>query len=326
MMRALLALLLAFAAAWPAAADTLRPAYVEFTERGNGSWTLLWKLPVQADLTPDVRPVLPPGCALARPGQRSLSATALVSRAPVRCSGDVAGKRIGMAGLDLAVTDVIVRVAPLGRPVQTLRLTPDEPTATIIARAGRWQVAGSYFIIGVEHIVLGYDHLLFVLAFVLLLDGVRRIAAAVTAFTLAHSVTLVGTTLGYLGLPSAPVESVIALSIMFLAVEILKKQPGNPRLSERAPWIVAFGFGLLHGFGFAGALSEIGLPEGEVPMALFAFNLGVEAGQIAIVLAGAAALALLRRWAQRSEPAIVRAAAYAIGIVAGVWFVERTLG
>jgi HupE / UreJ protein len=119
---------------------------------------------------------------------------------------------------------------------------------------------------------------------------------------------------------------VIALSIMFLAVEILKKEPGRPRLSERAPWIVAFGFGLLHGFGFAGALAEIGLPEGEVPMALLAFNLGVEAGQIAIVLTGAAALALVRRIAARLEPAMVRAAAYAIGIVAGVWFVERTLG
>ena len=326
MMRTLLALVLAFAATWPVAADTLRPAYVEFTEVSDRNWTLLWKLPVQADLTPDVRPVLPKGCTMAGPSQRSLSATALVSRAAVRCSGDVAGQRIGMAGLDRAVTDVIVRVAPLNRPIQTLRLTPEAPRAEIAARAGRWQVAGSYFIIGVEHIVFGYDHLLFVLAFVLLLDGVWRIAAAVTAFTLAHSVTLVGTTLGYMGLPSAPVESVIALSIMFLAVEIVKKQPGNPRLSERAPWIVAFGFGLLHGFGFAGALSEIGLPEGEVPMALLAFNLGVEAGQIAIVLAGAATLALVRRWALRLEPAIVRAAAYAIGVVAGVWFVERTLG
>ena len=325
-MRGVLALLLAFWSALPAAADTLRPAYIEFTEVRAQQWRLVWKLPVQADLTPDARPLLPPGCSIVGEAERSLSATALVSRARVRCARDVAGQRIGMTGLDRAVTDVIVRVAPLDRAVQTLRLTPAAPAATIAARAGRWQVAGSYFIIGVEHIIFGYDHLLFVLAFVLLLDGVWRIAAAVTAFTLAHSVTLVGATLGYMGLPSAPVESVIALSIMFLAVEILKKQPGAPRLSERAPWIVAFGFGLLHGFGFAGALSEIGLPEGEVPMALFAFNLGVEAGQIVIVLAGAAALALLRLFAQRFEPQLIRIAAYAIGIIAGVWFVERTLG
>ncbi|NJS15376.1 MAG: HupE/UreJ family protein [Sphingopyxis sp.] len=190
----------------------------------------------------------------------------------------------------------------------------------------RWQVAASYFVIGIEHIVFGYDHLLFVLCFVLLLRGVWRIAGAVTAFTIAHSLTLVGTTLGLMGLPSAPVESVIALSILFLAVEVLKKQPHAPRLSERAPWVVAFGFGLLHGFGFAGALGEIGLPEGEVPMALFAFNLGVEAGQIAIVLAGVALLALVRRYAARLEAHVIRWMAYGIGITAGIWFVERLLG
>jgi hydrogenase/urease accessory protein HupE len=326
MIRALVVAMLALLAAAPAAADTLRPGYLEFTQTGAERWQLVWKLPVQADLTPDLGPILPPGCMLTAPPSRSPTATALVSRAAVRCARPVAGARIGMAGLGEAQTDIIVRVAPLDRPVQTLRLTPAQPTATIAAQPGRWDVAGRYFIIGVEHIIFGYDHLLFVLAFVLLLDGVGRIAAAVTAFTVAHSVTLVGTTLGYVGLPAAPVESVIALSIMFLAVEILKKEPGRPRLSERAPWIVAFGFGLLHGFGFAGALAEIGLPEGEVPMALLAFNLGVEAGQIAIVLTGAAALALVRRIAARLEPAMVRAAAYAIGIVAGVWFVERTLG
>jgi hydrogenase/urease accessory protein HupE len=326
MIRALVVAMLALLAAAPAAADTLRPGYLELTQTGAERWQLVWKLPVQADLTPDLDPILPSGCMLAAPPSRSPTATALVSRAAVRCAQPVAGARIGMAGLGEAQTDIIVRVAPLDRPVQTLRLTPAQPTATIAAQPGRWDVAGSYFIIGVEHIIFGYDHLLFVLAFVLLLDGVGRIAAAVTAFTVAHSVTLVGTTLGYVGLPAAPVESVIALSIMFLAVEILKKEPGRPRLSERAPWIVAFGFGLLHGFGFAGALAEIGLPEGEVPMALLAFNLGVEAGQIAIVLTGAAALALVRRIAARLEPAMVRAAAYAIGIVAGVWFVERTLG
>jgi hydrogenase/urease accessory protein HupE len=325
-MRVLLAILLLLCGISPAAADTLRPGYAEFTQVTADEWRLVWRLPVQADLSPQLRPVLPRGCAILQAPQLQVASNARVSRARVRCAGAVAGDRIGMRGLELAQTDIIVRVAPKGRPVQTLRLTPAQPMATIAARPGRWQVAASYFRIGIDHIVFGYDHLLFVLAFVLLLDGVWRIAAAVTAFTVAHSVTLVGTTLGVMGLPSAPVESVIALSIMFLAVEILKKTPGAPRLSERAPWIVAFGFGLLHGFGFAGALNAIGLPEGEVPMALFAFNLGVEAGQIAIVLAGAALLALVRRFAARLEPALVRASAYAIGIISGVWFVARTLG
>jgi hydrogenase/urease accessory protein HupE len=281
---------------------------------------------VQADLSPQMRPLLPQGCAISGAVRTRSAAAALVSEADVVCSRAVAGGRIGMAGLAAAQTDIIVRVVPQGRPVQSLRLTPTEPSAVIAARPSRWQVAKSYFAIGVEHIVFGYDHLLFVLCFVLLLSGVWRIAAAVTAFTLAHSLTLIGTSLGLMGLPQAPVESVIALSILFLAVEVLKQQPGERRLSERAPWIVAFGFGLLHGFGFAGALAEIGLPEGEVPMALLAFNLGVEAGQIAIVLVGAALLALVRRYAARHERAIVRASAYGIGIVAGIWFIERLLG
>jgi hydrogenase/urease accessory protein HupE len=322
-MRVLLAALMLLCGTLPAAADTLRPAYVEFTQATAHDWQLVWRLPVQADLTPHIRPILPRGCTIVEPPERQLTAMSLVNRARARCSAPVAGRRIGMRGLELAQTDVIVRVAPLGRPAQTLRLTPARPMATIAAKAGRWQVATSYFWIGVEHIVFGYDHLLFVLAFVLLLDGVGRIAVAVTAFTVAHSLTLAGTTLGLIGLPAAPVESVIALSIIFLAVEILKKTPGEPRLSERAPWIVALAFGLLHGFGFAGALSAIGLPEGEVPMALFAFNVGVEVGQIAMVLAASVVLALLRNFATAAAPHVVRLCAYAIGTVAGIWFVER---
>lgn len=321
-----LMLALALMLAVPAAADTLRPGYLELTETDAQRWRLVWQLPVLPDTDPAVRPILPTGCAFAGEAERNVSAVAVVRRAAVTCAATIAGGRIGLSGLEQTQTDVIVRVAPRGGPVQTLRLTPAQPSAIIAAQPGRWQVAGSYFIIGTQHIVFGYDHLLFVLAFVLLLDGVWRIAAAVTAFTIAHSITLAGSILGVVGLPSAPVESVIALSILFLATEILKKQPGAPRLSERVPWIVAFVFGLLHGFGFAGALSEIGLPEGEVPMALLAFNLGVEAGQIAIVLAGAALLTLLRRFAPRLEPATIRVATYAIGITAGIWFVERLLG
>ena len=325
-MRLLFALILALVAALPAAADTLRPGYLAFTQADAQRWRLVWQLPVQSEMAPAIRPLLPAGCAFAGNIERNISPAAVISNADVTCADNVAGGRIGLRGLEQLQTDAIVRVVPLSGPVQTLRLTPAKPTAIIAARPGRWQVADSYFIIGVQHIVFGYDHLLFVLAFVLLLDGVWRIAAAVTAFTIAHSVTLAGSILGVVGLPSAPVESVIALSILFLATEILKKDPRAPRLSERAPWIVAFAFGLLHGFGFAGALSEIGLPDGEVPMALLAFNLGVEAGQIAIVLAGALLLALLRRFVPRLEPVTIRAAAYAIGITAGIWFVERLLG
>jgi len=150
------------------------------------------------------------------------------------------------------------------------------------------------------------------------------VARAVTAFTVSHSITLVGTTLGFLGLPQNPVESVIALSIMFLAVEIVKAKPGETRFSQRVPWLVAFLFGLLHGFGFAGALKEIGLPQGEVPMALLTFNVGVEAGQLLIVMATLGVLALVRRIAPLALRPVTLGATYFIGIVASYWFIERT--
>ena len=194
----------------------------------------------------------------------------------------------------------------------------------IKAKPDRWQVARTYFITGVEHILFGYDHLLFVVSLVLLLSGFWTIAKAVTAFTVAHSITLIGTTLGFLGLPQRPVESVIALSILFLAVEIVKRKPDEPRLSERIPWVVAFGFGLLHGFGFAGALNEIGLPESDVPTALLTFNLGVEAGQMVIVALSLAVLELLRRYSAVMVSPVLRFSAYAIGTISAFWFIERT--
>jgi hydrogenase/urease accessory protein HupE len=230
-----------------------------------------------------------------------------------------------MSAMNASQTDILVRVAPLGRPVQALRLTAAEPNATIAAKPGRLQVARTYFIIGVEHIVFGYDHLLFVVCLVLLLNGLWTIAKAVTAFTVAHSVTLIGTTMGLMGLPQAPVEAVIALSIMFLAVEILKKDPERPRLSERLPWLVALVFGLLHGFGFAGALREVGLPESDVPTALLTFNLGVEAGQLLIVFVAVAAVAALRRFASNATQPVLKFATYAIGITSGFWFIERII-
>ena len=181
----------------------------------------------------------------------------------------------------------------------------------------------TYTWIGVEHILWGYDHLLFVVALVLLLQGLGRTIGAVTAFTVAHSVTLIGTTLGWMSLPSKPVEAVIALSIVFLASEVVKQTPSQPRLSERSPWMVAFAFGLLHGFGFAGALAEIGLPESDVPLALLSFNLGVELGQIAVVIGVMAALAMLRTLSWVDLTRVKSVLAYAIGAIATFWLIER---
>lgn len=314
---------LLFALSAPAAADELRPGYLEFTQKDATRWAMVWKVPLAAGVTEQSHPVLPRVCDVVGAPRRDMADRALVSRYEVRCTGEVAGSRIGLANFAGSRTDVLLRVAPLGRPVQAARLTASEPTAEIRARPGSWQVARTYFVTGIEHIVFGYDHLLFVIALVLLLRGGWAVAKAVTAFTVAHSITLAGTTLGLIGLPQAPVEALIALSIVFLAVEIVKREPDRTGLTERAPWIVAFVFGLLHGFGFAGALHEIGLPERDVPTALLTFNLGVEAGQLLIVLACLGAIAVVTRVAAFAVLPLTRLATYGIGMVASYWLIER---
>jgi hydrogenase/urease accessory protein HupE len=321
--RALLAALLWCALVASALADEIRPGYLEFTQTTSTEWRMLWKAPVQGGLAGASEPSLPEICQSSEP-QRELVESALVSVWSVSCAGGLDGERVGLTGLDTTLSDALVRIAPLGRPVQVERLTPDRPMVEVLARPDRWQVARAYLRLGIEHIVFGFDHLLFVLALVLLLAGAWTIAKTVTAFTVAHSLTLVATTLGWVSVPAAPVESVIALSIVFVAVEIVKARPGEQRLSERFPWVVAFIFGLLHGFGFASALRQIGIPEGEAPMALFTFNLGVEIGQLLIVAAALAALALIRRYAQALMRPTQITAAYCIGGLASAWFLERT--
>ncbi len=306
-----------------ATADELRPGYLEFTQRTGTTWSLVWKAPRGTGMTLRVQPQLPPVCAIVGSPDIQHDLVSVVTRMDITCAKPVTGLQIGLSNLDTAQTDVLARIQPLGRPVQAYRLTPTAPSAEILAKPSYGQVARTYFVTGVEHIIFGYDHLLFVVALVLLLSGYWTIAKAVTAFTVAHSLTLIGTTLGFFGLPQRPVEAVIALSIMFLAVEIVKKVPGEPRLSERIPWVVAFGFGLLHGFGFAGALNEIGLPESDVPTALLTFNLGVEAGQVIIVIVTFAFVALLKRHATALTHPALRASAYAIGTVSAFWFIER---
>jgi hydrogenase/urease accessory protein HupE len=322
MIRLLALICLLFAS--PARADELRPGYLELTEGKGHVWAYRWKAPLRGGLAARGTPDFPEDCKPVAM-QKTLIENALLINARLHCAKPLAGRSISINGLDQTVNDVLVRIHPLGRPVQIAHATPKQPSVEILERAGAWQVARSYFRLGLEHILGGIDHLLFVACLVLLLTVGWRIVQAVTAFTIAHSITLGGAALGYLGLPQRPVECVIALSILFLAVEIAKRDPARPRFTERFPWIVAFIFGLLHGFGFAGALAEIGLPEGEVPVALLTFNLGVEAGQIGVVLLLLALLALLRRVAAIHLERAVKFASYAIGIVSTNWLFERLI-
>lgn len=320
-----LAVLMSVLVAEPARADELRPGYLEFTQQDAQHWKLVWKAPVLGGLATRTRPAFPDFCAQSVPRAR-VEGLVLVAESRLTCARSLARARIGLSGMDATFSDALVRVAPLGRPVQAARLTQEAAMVEVMAAPDSWGVARSYFGLGVIHILEGYDHLLFVIALVLLIGRTGMVVKAATAFTLAHSITLAGSTLGLVGLPQAPVEALIALSIVFLAVEIVKRDPGAPNLAERAPWIVAFLFGLIHGFGFAGALREIGLPETDVPTALLTFNLGVEAGQLVIVITVMALIALIRRARFQALRPATLTATYAIGITASFWFIERIAG
>jgi hydrogenase/urease accessory protein HupE len=216
-----------------------------------------------------------------------------------------------------------VRVQRLDGTAQVARLTLSAPTFTVEA-APRWtHVATTYLGLGVEHILLGIDHLLFVLALVLLVRSWRLLVGVITAFTVAHSITLAAATLGLVHVPPKPVEAAIALSIVFVAAEIVHGRQGRAGLTARWPWVVAFVFGLLHGLGFASALREVGLPENAIPIALLFFNLGVELGQLAFVGVVLAGLALARRVPVAAPTWSWRLVPYAVGVVAMYWTIER---
>ncbi len=323
------ALLALFAA--PLSADELRPAVIELTERETGLWMLEWKLPVVATrgetAAPRAQPVIPANCEITSEPVQRAAPLALLGRANLRCEDMLAGETFGLTQLS-GNSDAIARLVPLDGGVQSFRLTAAMPTATILAKPSSVQILRDYFVIGAQHILFGWDHLLFVIALVVLVRVPWPVVKAATAFTIAHSITLVATTLGYAGLPSRPVEALIALSIVFLAVEValVLRDPDRQTFTQRAPWLVAFGFGLFHGFGFAGALSEIGLPQGEIIAALLAFNIGVEAGQLLVIAALIAILALLKRSLPKAELPVIRLATYGIGITGSFWLIERVVG
>ncbi|PKP90806.1 MAG: hypothetical protein CVT75_10560 [Alphaproteobacteria bacterium HGW-Alphaproteobacteria-14] len=327
---AMLAALLAACAAAPLAADELRPAVIELTERASGEWTIEWQIPVAATRSGEIAalpgPVIPAACTMQGELVQRAAPTALLGSARLICDGTLAGEVFGFSEL-IGSADAIARMIPREGTAQTFRLTAAAPTAAIAAAPDRWQVAGDYFIIGAQHILRGWDHLLFVIALVLLVRAPWPVIKAATAFTIAHSITLVATALGYAGLPSRPVEALIALSIVFLAVEValVLRDPQRRTWARRVPWLVAFGFGLFHGFGFAGALADIGLPQGEIAAALMAFNIGVEAGQLLVIAGVLALLAAIIRTVPRLELPALRVAAYGIGITGSFWLFERVI-
>jgi hydrogenase/urease accessory protein HupE len=320
---ALAALALIVGLATPARAHEVRPAYLELRELPSGELEVLWKTPTMGERRLAIAPVLSGATEELTPVATRVNDNAAVRTWRLRLLEPLRGRSLHVDGLTATMTDVLVRVEFADGTSWVTRLTPQAPQVAIPARQGTGSVALTYAALGVEHILFGVDHLLFVLALLLITRGTRRLLLTITAFTVAHSITLALATLGLVAVPQAPVEAVIALSIVFVAAEIVRARRGAEGLAARAPWIVAFGFGLLHGFGFAGALAQIGLPQGQIPWALFFFNVGVEAGQLVFVAAILATVAPARRipvapprWAGLVPP-------YAIGIVATFWVIQR---
>ena len=309
-------------------ADVFRPAYLELREAGRDDsgadlYDVMWKRPALGDSRLAIQIRFPQGTTRVNPPRGVFNETAYIERWQISRPGGLTGQTLSIDGIVGGVTDIIVRIERQDGTSQVERLLPQSPQFTVKAATGATEIAWSYLFLGVEHILGGVDHLLFVLALLLIVRGGKRILMTITAFTVAHSITLVCATLGWMHVPGPPVEAMIALSIVFVAAEIVHGLRGRPGLTARAPWIVAFSFGLLHGFGFAGALAQVGLPQKAVPLALLTFNVGVEVGQLMFVAFAVGVRAALTRWSAPKQAWMSYAAPYAIGCVAMFWVIER---
>lgn len=323
--RWLAALLLAAALLEPAslAAHQFAPALLEVNETAPGRVAVRWKQPLVRVQGSRLRPVLPGECKGVGKPSVVPDGTGIVASWEIACPDGLVGKTLAVEDIASSGADVLLRVTlPDGRSVRRV-LTGDQPAFRVPSAESRLQVMQGYARLGVNHILAGWDHLLFVLGLVLLMGWGRPLLWTITSFTAGHSVTLALAALGLVRVPQVATDAAIALSIYLLAVELMRSRAGHITVMQRAPWLVAGGFGLLHGLGFAGALTAVGLPQGEIPLALFAFNVGIELGQLAFVAAMLAVMAATARLQVPWPRWAVRVPAYAIGSLAIYWFLER---
>ena len=309
-------------------AHEVRPAYLQLRQTSTETYEVLWKVPGRGeDLRLSIYVELPKNCTNESQPRGAFGDNAFTGQWSIKCANGLIGNSVRINGLKATMTDVLVRIERLDGTTQIARLTPSAPSFVVEAAPRATQMGKIYLLLGIEHILTGWDHLLYILAMLLLVKGWKRVVATMSAFTATHSLTLTAAALGWVNVPQRPVEACIALSILFVTSEIVRERNGNSGLTARWPWAISFTFGLLHGFGFAGALAEVGLPQKAIPVALLFFNLGVEVGQLIFVV-GVFAIALLARqashrftvprptWSWRVPP-------YAIGAVAAFWFLQR---
>jgi hypothetical protein len=310
--------------ALPAAAHELQPGFLDLREAAPGQYEVLWKLPSlnSGDVRMPIVPVFPQQCKQLGDARSERAGTAWIYTARVACEGGLAGQSISIDGLEAFATDVLVRLQPATGEVETHVLKPAAPRVTFRA-AGASPGVGAYLYLGIEHILLGIDHLLFVLGLLLIVRDRWMLVKTVTAFTVAHSITLAVATFGVASVPALPLNAVIALSILFLGPEIVRRWRGETSFTIRHPWVVAFAFGLLHGFGFASGLAQLGLPRAEVPFALLLFNVGVELGQLAFVLLVVLLERAFRQLQFRWPLIVERLPGYFVGTMGAFWTIQR---
>lgn len=307
-------------------ADILKPAYLEVIQKTDNTYRVLLKVPVKANVKPIIKLKSIEACKEIKPIQSRVN-DAYLERYDLVCSDNgLKGKIIELQGLEKAGINLLLRLEFLDNSSQSVVLKGSENTYKIKEDASPFQIIKTYTWLGITHILMGFDHLLFVFSLLLIVKNIRRLLWTISAFTLAHSITMAGATLGFVHVPQQPVEAIIALSILFLAMEIVHEKRGKIGLTAKYPWIIAFTFGLLHGFGFAGALAEIGLPQQAITLALIFFNIGVELGQLMFV-STVILLILILRYIVASEliEKIEMVGVYVIGTVSAFWMFERVL-
>jgi hydrogenase/urease accessory protein HupE len=319
---AVLTLLIPLLWAGQVAAHDVRPAYLQIDLIGHEKYTLIWRTPVLSGAPLPVVLSLPEATEAISPPRVQTLPGSRVERQTIALPGGLAGERIAFVGLEATITDVLVRVGDGEGGYVTELVRPSRPWIELDPDRGKLAIAATYLRQGIDHILFGIDHLLFVLALLLIVRDWRMLVKTVTAFTVAHSITLALSTFGLVRLPPGPVEVLIAASIMLVAVEAARREWGGTSIAIEWPWVVAFIFGLLHGFGFAGALQDLGLPQGDIPLALLMFNVGVEVGQLAFIAVVLAAIAAFTRIYAVPRQAVL-VSSYAIGILAAFWTIER---
>src|SRR4051812_22460731 len=314
----------------PGRADEFKPAYLQITQLAQDTYDVLWKIPaIDEATTLKVKPQFPDATEALTPVRSTFSRGVTVQRWRIRVPHGLDGQAVVFSQLSETRIDVLARLVRLNGSVQLERILPVRPQFVATPSPGSLEVVTTYTVLGIEHILTGFDHLLYVLGMLILVGGWRRIVATMSAFTATHSLTLTAAALGWVHVPQPPVEACIALSILFVAREIVQTHRGRPGITTRWPWVVSFTFGLMHGFGFAGALAEVGLPQASIPIALLFFNVGVEIGQLMFVGAVLTVIAVGWRAARqlRWSPNrwLWRIAPYAIGGLASFWLVERVV-